>query len=131
MRTVTCGLVAQRDILFPYWYETMPDDQIVQAALLSQNGGRRSRRPVGPQEVEWTKNYRHPGVWSWKSSSYTLRYKDSVTLKGARAMKRMLGFSAGYDIRNFDKDPVLANNPPPLYPKLAGRGAEDRHMDEN
>ena len=37
-------------------------------------------------------------------------------------MVQMIGFSAGYNVRNFDKDPILANNPPPLYPKLPGKG---------
>jgi hypothetical protein len=117
----TCGLVAQLEVLFPYWYETMPNDQIVQAALLSQTMGVGPDAPSGLKKWTWTKNV-STGVWSWVSSTYTPPYKNSVTLKGARAMKVMIGFSAGYTTRNFDKDPVLANNPPPLYPKLAGGG---------
>ncbi len=141
----TCGLVCTEDILFPWWYDTMPDNQIVQAALLSQNGG------VGPSDGTygsdgtpgpsgaadftaggatllkwtWTKTSNSPlpnGTWEWKSSTFTpTNKKSSVTLKGARAMRRMLGFSSGYDVRNFDKDPVLAANPPPLYPRLPGK----------
>ncbi len=120
--TVTCGLVAQGDILFPYWYETMPQNQIVQTALLSQNGG---VGPDDPPDIKyWKATYNYPTSrkWGMKEYSYTPPLKDSVTIKGSRAMKRMLGFSSGYEVRNFDKDPVLANNPPPLYPKLQGAG---------
>ncbi len=110
----------------------MPQNQVVQAALLSQSGG------VGPSDGTdatsggltplkwtWTKTSNNPlpnGTWGWKSQQPTIApLKASVTIKGARAMKRMLGFAAGYTVRNFDKDPVLAANPPPLYPKLPGK----------
>ncbi len=33
-------------------------------------------------------------------------------------MVQMIGFSAGYDTRNFEMDPRLIDNPPPLYPQI-------------
>ncbi len=111
--TVTCGLVAGGQVLFPWWYGTMPDDQVVQAATLSQTAG------VGPDAPSGLKQYNTTtGTWS---SSYTMGsadYKSSVTLKGGRAMVQMIGFSAGYDTRNFEMDPRLIDNPPPLYPQI-------------
>jgi len=119
--TVTCGLVAQKDVLFPFWYQSMPNDQIVQAALLSQTAGVGPDNPTTSELLTWTwtKNTT-TGVWYWKSSNYNAPNKHSVTIKGARAMVQMIGFSSGYDFRYFDKDPILANNPPPLYPRLPG-----------
>jgi hypothetical protein len=111
--TVTCGLVAGGQVLFPWWYGTMPDNQVVQAATLSQTAG------VGPDAPSGLTQYNtSTGTWS---SSYTMGsadYKSSVTLKGGRAMVQMIGFSAGYDTRNFEMDPRLIDNPPPLYPQI-------------
>ena len=114
---LTCGLVAEGQILFPWWYDTMPDNQLVQAALLSRTAG------VGPDAPSGLKKYNTSTKgWTDTLTLTTSDYKSSVTIKGARAMVQMIGFSSGYTIRNFDKDPVLANNPPPLYPKLPGDG---------
>ncbi|NTU71097.1 MAG: hypothetical protein HGB10_04680 [Coriobacteriia bacterium] len=116
---VTCGLVAQLQVLFPWWYQTMPDDQMVQAACLSQTAG------VGPEAPSGLKKYNTTTkAWTDTLTLGSSDYKNSVTLKGARAMVQMIGFSSGYTIRNFDRDPVLANNPPPLYPKLTGESLQ-------
>ena len=60
----TCGLVAQLEVLFPYWYETMPDNQIVQAALLSLTAGVGPDAPSGLLTWTWKRNTT-TGVWSW------------------------------------------------------------------
>ena len=67
---VTCGLVAGSEVLFPYWYETMPEDQIVQAATLSQTAG------VGPDtdtiDNNQLKKYTYNSTTKvWVASNYT------------------------------------------------------------
>jgi|GEM_PF-1430305 len=109
----TCGLVAEEQILFPWWYETMDNNQVVQAATLSQSAG------IGPSTTtlqRWDTSY-NPDRWVDYTPSSS-GYKASITLKGSRAMVSMIGFSAGYDARNFNMDPRLENHPPPLYPMI-------------
>ncbi len=129
--TATCGLVARGDILFPYWYEIdarrtrscRPRCCLRRVASV-RDGTPTTSGGLTSAEVDVDEDLEHSaptGTWVWKSSNYVPPLKDSVTIKGARAMKRMLGFSTGYNVRNFDKDPVLAANPPPLYPKLPGK----------
>jgi hypothetical protein len=118
----TCGLAAGTKMLFPYWYTTMPDPQTVQAATLCKSGG------IGPESASasgktfYKQTYNTTTkVWSgWTSTSYTAPLKEKVILKGARAMNNMIGFSSGYNVRQFDMDPNLAKNPPPKYPTIPG-----------
>ena len=116
----TCGLASVTNMLFPFWYTTMPDQQTVQAATLCRDGG------IGPDDGGGLTFYKQTynttsKTWSgWISTSYTPALKGKITLKGARAMNNMIGFSNGYDIRQFDMDPNLATNPPPKYPTIPG-----------
>jgi len=122
---VTCGLLAKTQMLFPYWYTTMPSQQTVQAATLCQSGG------IGPDSGDdvagnpltfYKQTYNSTSkTWSgWTSTSYTPALKSQITIKGARAMNSMIGFSSGYNTRLFTMDPHLANNPPPKYPTIPG-----------
>ncbi len=108
----TCGLVAQSHIYFPYWYENMPTNHVVQAATLSQTGNIGQGTPSGLQQ--YTRN--SSGVWSW--TSYTAPIKNSLTLKGSRAMIDQFGFSGAYSTRSFQMDSRLQNSPPPMYPQI-------------
>jgi hypothetical protein len=99
----------------------MPAEQTVQAATLCRDGG------IGPDDgsslTYYKKTYNNTThTWSaWVSTTDpTPALKTRITLKGARAMKNMIGFSSGYTYRQFDMDPHLASNPPPKYPTIPG-----------
>lgn len=110
----TCGLVAGGDIAFPHWYDSMPDDLYVQAAMLSQNGFVNLDRP----RTSGTTYY--PSYWKY-ASTYSSHKKNSINLVGSRAMDNMgAGLAQGFIIRNSSPDPRLYDDPPPMYPNVQG-----------
>lgn len=112
--TFSCGIVASSEVLFPYWMQTMPAAQTVQAAMLAESGG------VGPDTAgagscrSYTSSSR-----GWRTN-YTPPLKTSITVNGSRAMALEIGFSSGYTTRSFLMDPRLKSSPPPLYPEVPG-----------
>lgn len=119
--SVTGGLVASNDILFPSWYTETPADLICTAALLAQNGcigceysSSSGYGNGGDRNLSATPP--NPGHWV---------LKNSITLTGSRAMKDQLGFNSGsgttengFHLRYFNYDPRLDGNPPPMYPQI-------------
>ncbi len=111
----TCGLVSGGDVAFPHWYDSMPEDLYVQAAMLSQNGFVNLDRPRGG-----TSTYYYPQYWKY-ASSYASNKKNSINLIGSRAMDNMgAGLAQGFVIRNSEPDPRLYDDPPPMYPNVQG-----------
>ncbi len=111
----TCGLAAATNMLFPFWYGD--DDQTLQAATLCRDGGigqdSSGRPPI-------TLNTYNTTTHTWSSTTSDNSLKTRITLKGARAMNNMIGFSSAYTTRVFTMDPHLATNPPPKYPTIPG-----------
>jgi len=111
----TCGLVAGGDVAFPHWYDSMPDDLYVQAAMLSQNGFVNLDRPRGGTNTTY-----YPQYWKY-ASTYASHKKNSINLIGSRAMDNMgAGLAQGFVIRNSEPDPRLYDDPPPMYPNVQG-----------
>jgi hypothetical protein len=126
---VTCGLVAASDIVFPYWYQTMPTDLYVRAALLGQGGTivGESAPPSAMQAspyntysiMSYVTNTTTPSKSGWTGQySGTIPKKTSCNVNGATAMLNNSGLSVAFLYRNFAHDPRLQNNPPPLYPQI-------------
>lgn len=110
----TCGLVAGGDVAFPHWYDAMPDDLYVRAAMLSQNGYVNIDRPIANSTTYY------PPYWRY-ASAYASNKKPSVNLIGSRAMDNMgAGLAQGFVIRNSEPDPRLYDDPPPMYPNVQG-----------
>jgi hypothetical protein len=123
--THSCGIVAASDVLFPYWMQTMPSDQTVQAAILAESGG------IGPDTTGASKCVQYnSSTRSW-STSYTPALKNSITINGSRAMATEIGFSSGYKTRSFVMDPRLGSDPPPSYPEVPGDALEISTWVEN
>jgi len=111
----TCGLVAGGDVAFPHWYDSMPADLYVQAAMLSQNGfvNIDQPSPYGSQRY-------FPQYWKYRDT-YSSHKKNSINLIGSRAMDNMgSGLAQGFVIRNSEPDPRLYDDPPPMYPNVQG-----------
>jgi len=147
-QTPTCGLIASRYVLFPWWYQTMPANHVVQAALLSQTGGVGQHHLGSQTYANWPTvtlkqqtRSKTNGVYGWTTSAPVdyappnVPLKPTATVKGSLAMVFSLGFTvtdpnnnnvqtAGYASRSYQKDPILKMNPPPHYPKLPGKGLQ-------
>jgi hypothetical protein len=101
-----CGIVAQRDILIPVWYNTpsAATSWTIQAALLSQKGS---------VQAEFADN------------SQPRKFADMINIIGSRCYYTAGGFvdsqippTYGFRARNYIFDPGLDNYPPPSYPVL-------------
>ncbi|MDY0088070.1 MAG: hypothetical protein RBS78_05940 [Coriobacteriia bacterium] len=115
----TCGLVAGGDIAFPHWYESMPDDLYVYAAMMSQQGFVNIDNPPEPGSQKY-----FPKNWQY-ASSYASNRKNSINLIGSRAMDNMgSGLQQGFVGRNSEPDPRLYDDPPPMYPNVQGEDLE-------
>lgn len=93
------GLVAKNDILVPTWYDAMPENMKITAAMLSEKG-------------------------SIKADMQANQTKTSLTILGALAYMDFGGFAttsgstvtSGFQTRIYDYDERLQVVPPPMYP---------------
>jgi hypothetical protein len=90
----TCGLVAQSNIQVMSWYNSLPNDSTIYAAMLAQTGA------VQPQSKT------PPGD------------RSSITIYGSASSKLQPSMSPGFTVRNYHYDPRLQLYPPPMYPTL-------------
>jgi type II secretory pathway pseudopilin PulG len=123
--THSCGIVAASDVLFPYWMQTMPAAQTVQAAMLAESGG------VGPDTAGAGNIHSYNTSTRTWSTNYTPPLKTSITVAGSRAMELEIGFSSGYSTRSFLIDPRLKSSPPPQYPEVPGDSLKVDTWSEN
>lgn len=96
-----CGLIARTNIVILSWYDTVPEDMVISAALVAQTGKFYADMQVG-------------------------RFKNSLTLVGSAAFKDASGqFKArdsdgnrvgGFNSYNPRYDQLLNTKPPPFYP---------------
>jgi hypothetical protein len=122
---VTCGLVSKGNLVFPYWYQTMPAAAQMQCAMLAQGGQLIAESPptiykYNTTTKAWTDTY-----------TTTIPMKTSLNVNGGTAMYLTSALSNGFTQRNFSYDPRLMNNPPPLYPQLASGDLKIDTWDES
>ncbi|MCL2503550.1 MAG: hypothetical protein FWE94_02940 [Coriobacteriia bacterium] len=96
------GLIARHSVIVPSWREAMPEDLVIQAALLAANGTTRADLIEG-------------------------RIKRSLTIIGSQTTRDGMDYVrfspegeviAGFRERTYTYDPRLAITPPPMYPRI-------------
>lgn len=97
----TCGLVAQRSIIVPTWYPSLPTVMSLQAAMLAQNGTIYGDYRSGITKSKITIT----GSMSYNTYGYFALYSGNVVI-------------AGFNQRAYNYDPRLEIYPPPYYPQL-------------
>lgn len=97
----TCGLVAQRSIVVPSWYPSLPNVMTLQAAMLAQTGN-----IYGDYRSGITK------------SKITIKGSMSYSTYGYFALYSGNTVTAGFRQRDYLYDPRLELYPPPYYPQL-------------
>jgi type II secretory pathway pseudopilin PulG len=96
---ITCGLVAQRNIIVPTWYASVPNDMTLTAAMLAQTGS-----IYGDLKDGYLKN----SITITGSSSYYTYGYFVRTVSGSPV--------AGFRTRTYTYDDRLDLFPPPKYP---------------
>jgi len=121
---VTCGLISKGNLIFPYWYQTMPEAVQMQAAMLAQGGKLNAENPPTVKKYNTTTKDWTDTLFTSTSSSYTnytyCPMNTSLNVNGGTAMFVASSLSNGFTQRNFNYDPRLMSNPPPMYPQLTG-----------
>lgn len=100
-RPFTCGLVAQRSIIVPTWYPTMPQVMELDAAMLAQTGTIYGDYRSGVTRSKITIQ----GSMSYNTYGYFALYSGNTV-------------TAGFRQRDYNYDPRLELYPPPYYPML-------------
>lgn len=95
----TAGLIAQRNIIVPSWYASVPNDMKLTAAMLAQTGS-----IYGDLKDGYIKN----SITITGSSSY-FTYGYFVSMSGSTVL-------AGFRSRTYSYDDRLDLYPPPKYP---------------
>ncbi len=100
-RPFTCGLVAQRSIIVPSWYPSMPQVMELDAAMLAQTGTIYGDYRSGVTKSKITIQ----GSMSYNTFGYFALYSGNTV-------------TAGFRQRDYIYDPRLELYPPPYYPML-------------
>ncbi len=100
-RPFTCGLVAQRSVIVPTWYPSMPQVMRLDAAMLAQTGTIYGDYRSGVTKSKITIT----GSMSYNTYGYFALYSGNTV-------------SAGFRARDYLYDPRLELYPPPYYPML-------------
>lgn len=100
-RPFTCGLVAQRSVIVPSWYPSMPQVMTLDAAMLAQTGTIYGDYRSGVTKSKITIT----GSMSYNTFGYFALYTGNTV-------------TAGFRQRDYLYDPRLELYPPPYYPML-------------
>ena len=90
----TAGLIASDSVIVPSWYPSLPQNMKVRAALLAQSGS----------------------IYAEDRGGYPM--KASFTIDGSMSYNQYSYFSNGFYTRNYNYDPRLDFDPPPMYPQI-------------
>lgn len=100
-RPFTCGLVAQRNVIVPTWYPSLPQSMTLTAAMLAQTGSIYGDYHTGVTKTKITIN----GSMAYNDYGYFALYSGGSVIAGFRA-------------RDYNYDERLEVEPPPHFPQL-------------
>jgi len=103
-----CGLVAVGKCTWPVYYTQMPNNLMVEAAILAQSG-----------TIGFDAASTYDGKINMKKNDLTLR--GSLSAAGGNTGFYRSDLSAGFiGDRQYLYDPALYDDPPPMFPQLRG-----------
>jgi len=97
----TCGVVARQNVIVPSWYPSLPNNMTIDAALLAQQGSIYADMHNGVTRTKLVIN----GSMSYNQYSYFATYSGNSVVSGFRS-------------RDYNYDPRLDLDPPPMYPQI-------------